>query len=99
MEQALKEQEGDQAEEEEERRLFYVAVTRAKEVRECHNVTGTVEYILLVTAVIGVVIIFTTGHGSGTFQNSLNKVFNETAQDMLNAASYLQQNAANGSGS
>ena len=29
---------------------FEAAVTRAKEVRECHNVTGTVEYILRVEA-------------------------------------------------
>ena len=56
---------------------------------------STVEYILLVTAVTLVVVLFTTGHGPGTFQNSLNQVFNATTQDMLNVASYLQQNAAN----
>jgi len=56
---------------------------------------STVEYILLVTAVIAVVVLFTTGRGSGTFQNGLNKVFNTTTQDMLNVASRLQDNAAN----
>jgi Flp pilus assembly pilin Flp len=58
---------------------------------------STVEYILLVTAVTLVVILFTTGHGPGTFQSGLNSVFNSTTQDMLNVASYLQQNAANAS--
>jgi Flp pilus assembly pilin Flp len=57
---------------------------------------STVEYILLVTAVTLVIILFTTGHGPGTFQDGLNQVFNETTGDMLNVASYLQVNAANG---
>ncbi|MDE1921242.1 MAG: class III signal peptide-containing protein [Candidatus Omnitrophica bacterium] len=55
-----------------------------------------VEYILLVTAVIVVVVLFTTGKGTGSFQSSLNSVFNQTTQGMLNAATYLQENAANG---
>lgn len=55
---------------------------------------STVEYILLVTAVLAVVILFTTGNKS-PFQQNLNSVFNSTSQDMLNVASYLQQNAAN----
>ncbi|MDE2221699.1 MAG: class III signal peptide-containing protein [Candidatus Omnitrophica bacterium] len=54
-----------------------------------------VEYILLVTAVTVVVVLFTTGKGKGSFQNTLNQVFNQTTQDMLNASTYLQQNAAN----
>ena len=57
---------------------------------------STVEYILLVTAVTLVVILFTTGKGPGTFQGGLNQVFNTSTQTMLNVASYLQQNAATG---
>ncbi len=56
---------------------------------------STVEYILLVTAVTLVVILFTTGKGSGTFQSGLGQVFNQTTQDMTNVASRLQDNAAN----
>ena len=54
---------------------------------------STVEYILLVTAVIGVVILFTSPT-KGLFPQRLNQVFNETTQDMVNVASYLQVNAA-----
>jgi len=54
---------------------------------------STVEYILLVTAVIGVVILF-TNPTQGLFPQRLNQVFNQTTQDMLNVASYLQVNAA-----
>ena len=59
-----------------------------------HKGQSTVEYILLVTAVIAVIILFTTGNNS-LFQQRLNSVFNTTTQDMLNVASYLQDNAAN----
>jgi hypothetical protein len=51
---------------------------------------STVEYILLVTAVIVVVVLFTTGQGPGSFQGGLNQVFNTTTQDMLNTAAQLQ---------
>ncbi len=54
---------------------------------------STVEYILLVTAVVAVIILFTTGNNS-LFQQRLNSVFNTTTQDMLNVASRLQDNAA-----
>ena len=54
---------------------------------------STVEYILLVTAVTLVVMLFTTGKGQYSFQNSLNQVFNETTQDMLSVATRLQENA------
>jgi len=54
---------------------------------------STVEYILLVTAVIGVVIVF-TNPTQGLFPQRLNQVFNQTTQDMLNVATYLQVNAA-----
>ena len=57
-----------------------------------HKGQSTVEYILLVTAVIGVIILFTTGGGS-LFQSRLNSVFNSTSQDMLNVATYLQDPA------
>ena len=55
---------------------------------------STVEYILLVTAVVTVVVLFTTGNGN-LFQTRLNSVLNTTTQDMLNVASRLQDNAAN----
>jgi hypothetical protein len=58
-----------------------------------HKGQSTVEYILLVTAVIGVVILF-TNPANGLFSNRVNQVFNETTQDMLNVATYLQDNAA-----
>ena len=61
-----------------------------------HQGQSTVEYILLVTAVVTVVILFTTGNNN-LFQQRLNSVFNTTTQDMLNVASRLQDNAANGS--
>jgi hypothetical protein len=54
---------------------------------------STVEYILLVTAVIGVIISFTAAKNN-LFQSRLNTVFNETTQDMLNVATQLQTNAA-----
>ena len=53
---------------------------------------STVEYILLVTAVVAVIILFTVGNGS-LFQTRLSSVFNQTTQDMLNVASRLQSNA------
>ena len=56
---------------------------------------STVEYILLITAVIGVVILF-TNPTKGLFPQRVNQVFNETTQDMLNVASYLQDNAYSG---
>jgi hypothetical protein len=49
---------------------------------------STVEYILLVTAVVAVIILFTTGKNS-PFQQRLNSVFNTTTQGMLNAANTL----------
>jgi len=61
-----------------------------------HQGQSTVEYILLITAVVAVIILFTVGKGS-LFQTRLNTVFNQTTQDMLNVASYLQSNAANAS--
>lgn len=54
---------------------------------------STVEYILLVTAVTLVVILFTTGKGPGGFQDSLNQVYNQATQDMINVSTYLQTNA------
>ena len=52
---------------------------------------STVEYILLVAAVIVIVVLFTTKTGPGTFQGGLNQVFNQTTQDMLNVANRLSQ--------
>jgi len=52
---------------------------------------STVEYMLLVAAVIAVVVMFTTGQGSGGFQHGLNQVFNQTTQDMVNVANRLSQ--------
>jgi Flp pilus assembly pilin Flp len=61
-----------------------------------HKGQSTVEYILLVTAVVLVIVLFTTGNGS-LFQQRLNTVFNQTTQDMVNVATLLQTNAASGS--
>jgi len=60
-----------------------------------HKGQSTVEYILLVTAVVAVIVLFTVGHNS-LFQTRLTSVFSQTSQDMLNVASYLQGNAASG---
>ena len=60
-----------------------------------HKGQSTVEYILLVTAVVAVIILFTVGNKS-LFQTRLTNVFNQTSQDMLNVASHLQDNAVNG---
>lgn len=57
---------------------------------------STVEYILLVTAVTLVIVLFTTGQGPGTFQSGLNQVLNQTTQSMLNVATQLQVNAVTG---
>ena len=58
-----------------------------------HKGQSTVEYILLITAVIAVIVLFTVGNTS-LFQTRLTSVFNTTTQDMLNVATYLQDNAA-----
>ena len=60
-----------------------------------HKGQSTVEYLLIVTAVVAVILFFTTG-SSSLFQTRLTNVFNQTTQDMLNVASYLQDNAVNG---
>ena len=60
-----------------------------------HKGQSTVEYILLVTAVVAVILLFTLGNNS-LFQTRLTNVFNQTSQDMLNVASHLQDNAVNG---
>ena len=56
---------------------------------------STGEYILLVTAVTLVIILFTTSKGQFSFQNGLNQLYNQSTQEMLNTASYLQVNAIN----
>jgi hypothetical protein len=48
---------------------------------------STVEYILLVTAVVTVIIIFMTKNG--LFQQRLTTVFNSTTQSMVNVAGTL----------
>ncbi len=50
---------------------------------------STIEYILLVTAVIAVVIIFTTGNRS-IFQKRLNNVLDVSTNSMENAAGRFQ---------
>jgi len=54
------------------------------------NVKGqsTVEYILLVTAVIAAIIIFTTGSNS-SLRSRLGSVFNQTTDQMQNVATRL----------
>ena len=58
-----------------------------------HKGQSTVEYILLVTAVTLVVVLFTTSKGPGSFQGGLNQVLNETTQDMLNQAALLSSSS------
>jgi Flp pilus assembly pilin Flp len=58
-----------------------------------HKGQSTVEYILLVTAVIVVIVLFTAGNAS-LFQQRLGSVFTTSTQDMLNVASRLSDNAA-----
>jgi YbbR domain-containing protein len=58
-----------------------------------HKAQSTVEYLLLITAVIAAIVLFTTGSNS-PFQQNLNSVFNTASQDLLNVASHLQDNAA-----
>jgi len=70
----------------------FVFLQKDKRMR-AHKGQSTVEYILLVTAVVGVIILFASGSGS-LFQTRLNSVFTTTTQDMLNVASHLQDNAA-----
>jgi len=53
-----------------------------------HKGQSTVEYILLVSAVIVVIILFTTGKNS-LFQQRLNSVFNSTSGGMVNVADRL----------
>jgi hypothetical protein len=74
--------------------ILYGILQKDKHMR-AHKGQSTVEYILLLTGVIGAIILFTVGSKS-PFQKSMNTVFNETTQDMVNVASYLQTNAANG---
>ena len=58
-----------------------------------HKGQSTVEYILLVTAVIALIMVFTSPT-NGLFTNRITQVFNQTSMDMVNVASYLQDNAA-----
>ena len=51
---------------------------------------STVEYILLVTAVIAVIILFTTGN-NGPFRTQLTNVLATTSADMVNVANRLSQ--------
>jgi Flp pilus assembly pilin Flp len=53
-----------------------------------HKGQSTVEYILLVTAVLAVIILFTTGNKS-IFQQRLNSVFNSTTDGMTTVANRL----------
>jgi len=50
---------------------------------------STVEYLLLITAVVVVVILFTTGHGQGGLQQGLNSTFNQATQGILCAEAHL----------
>ncbi|NCU27438.1 class III signal peptide-containing protein [Candidatus Nomurabacteria bacterium] len=43
---------------------------------------GTLEYVILVTAVIVVVIYFLMGTGQGSFQNTMNGALNEATEGM-----------------
>ena len=43
---------------------------------------STVEYVLLVTAVVAVIIAFVSGSGNGGFQSQLNTTLNSAVQEM-----------------
>ena len=47
---------------------------------------STVEYILLVTAVVAVIIVFVTSNNKGGFQRQLNTTLNTVIQDMNSMA-------------
>ena len=49
---------------------------------------STVEYILVVTAVISVIILFTTSRKDG-FQNRLANVFEQSTESMVNVTNRL----------
>lgn len=50
---------------------------------------STVEYILLVTAVVTVIILFVTSNNTGGFKQTLNAVLNQSSQDMNSMAGVL----------
>ena len=55
----------------------------------CNKGQSTVEYMLLVTAVIAVVILFTTNKGNDSFQGRLTNVLNQTSSSMVGVANTL----------
>jgi hypothetical protein len=55
---------------------------------------STVEYILLVTAVVAVIIAFESGNGSGTFKNTLSDTLNSATQDISSMQDRLTQGHA-----
>ncbi len=57
-----------------------------------HKGQSTVEYLLLVTSVIALIILFTNPN-NGLLGQRVNQVFNQATQDMINVSTYLQDNA------
>ncbi|MBF0511593.1 MAG: class III signal peptide-containing protein [Candidatus Omnitrophica bacterium] len=58
-----------------------------------HKGQSTVEYVLLVTAVITIIIISTAGN-KGFFSAALNSVYNNAASDMLNVSARMTSSLA-----
>jgi len=50
---------------------------------------STVEYILLVTAVVAVMILFAANQNKGGFQDTLNATLNQASQDMNSMSGVL----------
>jgi Flp pilus assembly pilin Flp len=60
---------------------------------------STVEYVLLVAAVIAVMIAFATGNKSGSFQNELSGTLSDAAGQMSNMSGRLAGSEAGTNGS
>ncbi len=58
---------------------------------------STVEYVLLMTAVVVVIIAFVTSNKSGSFQAQLNSTLNSAAQEMNTMAGRLSDSHDSGS--
>jgi Flp pilus assembly pilin Flp len=55
---------------------------------------STVEYVLLVTAVLAVIIAFVSGSGNGGFQSQLNTTLNQATNEMNSEAGRLSTSHA-----
>jgi Flp pilus assembly pilin Flp len=60
---------------------------------------STVEYVLLVAAVIAVMVAFTTNKNSGGFQDTLNTALGDASDQMSNLSGRFKQSDAGTNGS